>query len=79
MAEAEAARLNREAARLSREALRSYAEASIRRVEIDGADDACSACAAVGGRTFALSAAPSIPVPGCTNEICRCDYLPVVE
>ena len=79
LAEAEAARLNREAARLAREALRSYAEDGLRKVEMLGADDACPACAAVVGRTFALSAAPPIPVPGCSNEICRCDYLPVIE
>jgi hypothetical protein len=77
--EAEAAQLNRDAARLSSEALRSYTEAGARSVEIDGADDACPACAAVIGRMFTLSAAPPIPVPGCSNEICRCEYLPVVE
>ena len=78
-AQAAAARLNREAARPAREALHSYGEAGIGKVELCGGDDACPACAAVAGRTFTLSAAPPIPVPGCSNEICRCDYLPVVE
>ena len=78
-AKAEAARLNREAARRAREALSSYAEVGTRMVEVCGADDACPMCGAVVGRTFALSAAPPIPIPGCSSEICRCDYLPVVE
>ena len=79
MAVAEAARLNLDAARLTREALRSYSAAGLRSVEMAGASDLCPACAAVVGRLFALSAAPPIPVPGCSSEICRCDYLPVVE
>lgn len=79
LADAEASRLNLEAARLTREALRSYSEAGWRRVQVHGASDPCPSCAAVAGRVFALSAAPGIPVPGCGNEVCRCDYLPVVE
>jgi uncharacterized protein (DUF983 family) len=79
LADAQARRLNLEAARLTREALRSYSEAGVHRVQMCGASDPCPSCAAVAGRLFALSAAPAIPVPGCGNEICRCDYLPVVE
>lgn len=79
LADAEARRRNLEAARLSREALRSYSEAGLHRVQMCGASDPCPSCAAVAGRLFALSAAPPIPVPGCSNGICRCDYLPVVE
>ena len=33
----------------------------------------------VGGRDFDPRHAPLIPVIDCTNEICRCDYLPKLE
>ena len=69
---------NREAARVSAESLRSYRELGVPIVEMIGSDDSCLACAAVNGRRFALANAPAIPVPGCSNEICRCDYLPIV-
>lgn len=78
-AEEEAARRNLEAARLSRKALRSYADGGLRHVEITSASDPCPACAVVIGRRFALSTAPPIPVPGCSNAICRCDYVPLIS
>jgi hypothetical protein len=78
-AKAEAARLNHDAARRTGEALRSYSEVGTTMVEVCGADDACPICAAVVGRAFVLAAAPPIPIPGCSSEICRCDYLPVIE
>jgi hypothetical protein len=70
---------NREAARLTGEALRSYSEAGLSSIGIIGAAGPCPACAAVAGRQFAIADAPTIPIPGCSNEICRCDYLPVIE
>jgi rubrerythrin len=79
LADAQARRLNLEAARLTREALRAYSKAGVHRVQMCGASDPCPSCAAVANRLFALSAVPPIPVFGCSNEICRCDYLPVVE
>ena len=78
-AAAEDARISREAARLAAEALRSYADGGIQEVEMFGAEDACPACAAVAGRRYVISAAPRIPVPGCGNEICRCDYVAVID
>jgi hypothetical protein len=78
-ADEEADRMNREAARLSAATLLSYSEAGISEVEMFGAADPCPACASVAGRRFVVAAAPPIPVPGCGNEICRCDYLPVLD
>jgi len=71
--------LNRDAARMSRESLASYADLGARGVQVFGSDDAdaCRACRAVSGRRYPLDQAPPIPIPGCTNDICRCDYLPL--
>ena len=44
-------------------------------VEFYAAPDACLVCRALLGRVFAPHDAPVIPVPNCTNERCRCDYL----
>lgn len=41
-------------------------------------DDACPVCRALAGRVFDPCEAPIIPVPNCENDICRCDYLPLV-
>ncbi|MEX0709982.1 MAG: hypothetical protein WD116_02135 [Chloroflexota bacterium] len=58
----------------------SYAAHGVRFVDMTPAlPDACAACLAVAGRRFALPDAPSIPTPECSNELCRCDYLPVPE
>lgn len=38
--------------------------------------DACDVCRALDGRLLEPSQAPRIPVEGCTNEFCRCDYSP---
>ena len=46
--------------------------------EYFGAYDACPACRALAGRIFDPRVAPRIPVAACSNDICRCDYLPVV-
>jgi hypothetical protein len=77
-AEAVAWAHNVEAGRLTREALRTYREAGMTLVEIMGADDPCRACGRAA-RVWGISVVPAIPVPGCTNEICRCDYLPVIS
>lgn len=76
--EASAVEINAEAARLSVQALLEYAAAGLSSIQMLGSEDACPACAAVAGRVFLITAAPAIPVPGCSNEICRCDYLPVI-
>ena len=45
-------------------------------VELYVAPDACLVCRALLGKVFEPHDAPLIPVPDCTNEMCRCDYLP---
>jgi hypothetical protein len=59
------------------DALAEYARLTVR-VEFFAADDPCPVCAALAGQAFDADDAPIIPVPTCQNEICRCDYLPVV-
>jgi hypothetical protein len=46
------------------------------KAEFYAADDACEACRALAGKVFDPREAPTIPVPACRNEACRCDYLP---
>ena len=46
-------------------------------VEFYAASDACLVCRALLAKVFEAHDAPVIPVPNCTNEACRCDYLPV--
>lgn len=61
------------------QAVSRYAELGVRRVEFFAAlEDSCPTCRALAGRVFELRAAPTIPVAGCTNQFCRCDYLPIV-
>jgi ssDNA-binding Zn-finger/Zn-ribbon topoisomerase 1 len=73
-ADAAAMTVNAEAARLTRDSLASYASHGVRLVDLTSAlADSCPACQAMAGRRFALADAPSIPIPECTNEICRCD------
>lgn len=48
-------------------------------VEFYAAPDACLVCRALLGKVFEPREAPVIPVPKCTNEVCRCDYLPAVS
>jgi hypothetical protein len=45
-------------------------------VEFYAVPDACLVCRALLGKVFEPRNAPVIPVPDCTNETCRCDYLP---
>ncbi|MHB8399940.1 MAG: structural protein [Candidatus Limnocylindrales bacterium] len=70
---------NREAARISAKSLRSYGDLGVATIEMLGSKDSCPACAALDGRRFTLADAPAVPVPGCTNEVCRCDYSPVAD
>lgn len=54
--------------------------AAVRRghkVMFTAAEDACSVCRMLDGRVFEPTIAPTIPVKGCQNETCRCDYVPV--
>lgn len=46
-------------------------------VEFYAAPDACLTCRALLGKVFDPHEVPVIPVPNCTNESCRCDFLPV--
>jgi hypothetical protein len=82
LAAEEAIASNREAARMTLESLRSYAEAGVEEVEFAGGDDeeACPACRAARRRgRCRIEDAPTIPVVGCSNEICRCSLTPVVD
>ncbi|HUG14254.1 MAG TPA: hypothetical protein VMM78_04475 [Thermomicrobiales bacterium] len=38
--------------------------------------DACPKCSELRGKVFEPHKAPPIPVMGCTNANCRCDYAP---
>jgi hypothetical protein len=71
--------LSHEAARMSRGSLASYADMGASAVQVIGGDDkdTCPACRAVSGRVYPIRQAPSIPIPGCANDRCRCDYVPV--
>lgn len=73
----EAAEAATEAGRTIAANLREYAALGVL-AELVAAGDACPACLALNGRLFDPSAAPSIPVAGCVNELCRCDYAPRV-
>ena len=42
-------------------------------VEFDAAPDACLVCRALFGKVFEPHEAPVIPVPNCSNEMCRRD------
>jgi hypothetical protein len=37
---------------------------------------ACLVCSRLGGKLYRSSEAPPIPVVGCTNAECRCEYVP---
>jgi hypothetical protein len=58
--------------------LAEYAAAGVRAVEHHAADDSCPTCRALHRRTYDPRSAPSIPVPGCERNLCRCDHLPAV-
>lgn len=61
--------------------LDTYWAAGIRKVKIVACPDACAACSKQHGRVMSVRAAQRrapLPCPGCTNEACRCVYLPVV-
>lgn len=49
------------------------------RVEFYACPDACLVCRALLGKVFERHDAPMIPVPNCTNQLCRCDYRPAVR
>lgn len=58
--------------------LQSLAESGIE-AEFFAMDDACPVCRSLAGKLFDATDATTIPVPTCENDICRCDYLPVVH
>jgi hypothetical protein len=74
-----AARIRRQAAENAARSLREFRVAGIRALELLVAVDACPTCRAWSGRRLSLDGAPELPVPGCTREYCRCDYLPIVD
>jgi hypothetical protein len=78
LARQEGAQRNADLAANARKTLADCATYEIERVQVLGSDDGCPACRAFAGRTFRLSAAPSLPIPGCSGLACRCDYSPVV-
>ena len=47
------------------------------RVMFVAVEEACSVCRMLDGRVFEPTIAPTIPVKGCENQVCRCDYVPV--
>jgi hypothetical protein len=49
------------------------------RVRFSAGEEACSVCRMLDGRVFDPKIAPIIPVKGCENDVCRCDYLPVSD
>ena len=61
---------------LTRRALADFERLGVR-VEFFAAEDACVVCAALRGNVHDPRTAPPIPVPGCLNDLCRCDYMPV--
>jgi hypothetical protein len=80
-----AARDDREFERREREASAVLAAslADIRlggyRVEILTDDASCAECRKFAGHVFDPRAVPVLPYDRCRNELCRCDYIPVVE
>jgi predicted RNA-binding Zn-ribbon protein involved in translation (DUF1610 family) len=69
---------NGEAARTTAESIRQYKVLGVLRVLVYRSDDACPACAGVPPECT-IDNAPPIPVPGCTNEICRCVISPSID
>lgn len=59
------------------EQLRDLRRLGVARVEVLRSDDGCRACRAAAA-VYPIAGAPKIPIPGCTSEICRCDYAPVI-
>jgi hypothetical protein len=59
-----------------RKLLRDVAKAG-GKVMFFASEDACPICLLLVGRVFDPAIAPGIPVRGCKNTVCRCDYLPV--
>jgi len=54
--------------------------AAVRRghkVMFTAAEGACAVCRMLDGRVFDPKIAPTIPVKGCENERCRCEYVAV--
>lgn len=76
--EVEDAEHNRDAAKLTAESVAYYRAHGIIWVMVYRSDDACPACAAIP-RECAIDDAPPIPVPGCSNGICRCVISPLVD
>jgi SPP1 gp7 family putative phage head morphogenesis protein len=64
------------------DSLQRYKESGVvTEVQILCSDDnkTCVACREVSGKRFSLSSAPNLPYNKCTNDFCRCTYLPVVD
>lgn len=59
----------------------SYSEQTAMRLARSGAlirilcaDDACDTCKAFARRTYSPAEVPRLPIHGCTNETCRCQF-----
>ena len=48
-------------------------------VEAPGTSVCCARCEALRGRRFLVKAAPPLPVPGCTADVCTCRYVHFVD
>lgn len=42
-------------------------------------DESCAACREISGKRFNLNNAPRLPNEKCTNDSCRCTYIPIVD
>lgn len=55
--------------------LRFYSDYGLRARHIANRN-ACPTCRGLDGREYDPKKAPRIPVTGCTNDVCRCEYSP---
>jgi hypothetical protein len=75
----EIGRIRAAAAEAGQRSLDEFAQAGIGFVEVLATEDACSACKRWTDTTLRLADVPPLPIPGCLNDYCRCDYLPVID
>jgi len=77
-AEAQAGR-RAEAEEAARRTLSNFRSARILTMQIALAPEACPACQAQAGLSYPVRHAPALPISGCTNPVCRCQYVPGTE
>ena len=71
------AAINRTIAERRRRDAAAMGAAGVTHVKVLTSAGACVACRAAARYRHRLDTAPSLPIDGCTSEICRCGYLPV--